>query len=634
MGREPRSRKSDIISGLTGLLIFVERYDHIPSALALAKTRKDAQLLALSPAVMAALDEAGVAYVVPESYVDRDSLYRLGYGNYERVERLGDWLEDKLPLLPERLRLNVFRLYFYQIKIHLDTLSLRVQEISAVLSSERPKGVAVFAHADPSIWAEAGGIHFMTFDGPIYAALAPLVAAGFATPIETAPTSAASGTSDESRRVSTFKTGARLLKHALQLLPSAFAAAAGRPSLWQWGELTHDVPAVAALLDDEFATWRWGNALAGPLGGLIDAALGESLTPEETAALEKFWNSVEAELGGQSSFKCGELSFFPLIKPVLRRLLTRDLPRAARFHGALRRLIRTAKPRAAFGVSTPHPGNNLAAWALRAEGVPVIYMQEGGLYGYCDHPIHHYCELSWGDRFLSYGPGCADHLNSHRPTPRQRVEAVVAGSLRLRRLPRPAPGPRTSKDRVVMYIVSDFFHNLRLAPMGYGDRDYFSLRRRLVKALLATNARIIYKGIPGGLQRDALKPLLDRHPDRIEITDSPLSSVLERADSFLLDWPTTTLLEILATEKPVDVLLDRSAARPIESALPLLRRRARVFLDADSLESALRKPEGPRDEDLTDRSFLEAYGTAGAAAWNDEQFVEFFRGLAPDRGPR
>lgn len=596
-------------------LVLVERAAAVPRALELRRADPDGTvLLAVGAEAFAPLEAAGAAYATPEDHVTPAEVARRGAENYAALEDLGGRVGALLGALPEPLRLNPVHLHYYRLKVFFDSVGLRVLELAAVLRALRPREVVVLSGPDDPLWAEPGAIHFMTHDGPVYAALAPFVAAALSVPVRNEAVAAA-GRPRPQRRLRALAGGAR---RAVRLLASL--ARGARPgALWQLGDRAHDIPALWEALSRRVPGVAFENAFAGPLGGLVAARPG----PGDRAAAARFWDAAAAVLAGHPALAFGGVDCFPFVRETLRRLFTVEQLEAARLYRGLRRLVRLARPRAALTVNTPYPANVVASWALRAEGVPVVYAQEGGLYGYCETPMHHYCELSWGDHFLSYGEGCAAHVNGTRLTPRQTARAVPVGAFRLRRapvLPPPAAPPRT-----VLYAASNFHHNVRYAPLCYGEREYYRLRRAILEALLASPfEKIIYKAVPGTLAGDALRPFLERHRGRIEACDAPLGVVMGRGDRIVVDWPTTTLLEALASGRPVDVLLDAEAARPLAGALPALRRRARVHLTPAELLAALPVPDGPGPDDDT---FLAAYGTGGAAAWDEARLAEFFAAL-------
>lgn len=575
------------------------------------------RLLALSPSVINTLETAGVPFSTPEDYVDRVALYRRGRENYDLLEDLGRAIDAALGGLPAHLRLNPVFLHYYRLKVAVDAVGLRAHELAACLRALKPARLLVLADGEP-VWADADSLHLLTPDGPIYAETAPAAARtlGVELATERAPAQRRFGFRLARRLSSAAKAAAR----GLGLIAQA-AAAGGSGAVWQLGDAAHDVPEIRRALSRRLRMVSFKNALHGPLG----AALSARPKAGDALALERFWLAVEPLLAKHPLFLYSGVDCWPLLRLAIRRMFVEEQGRAGRLHEALRGLIRLCRPRAALTVNTPYPENVIASWALRAEGVPVVYVQEGGLYGYCLAQMHHYCELVWGDYFLAYGRGPAEFLNATRLTSRQRAQALPVGALRLRRLKAetPARRPTAGEPPAVMYVASHFQHALRYAPLCYGDREYFTLRRRALKALLATpGIKILYKTVPGRRKHDDLDAFLTAHRDRIEVTDDPLPRVLGRADAFVLDWPTTALLELAVTDRPIHVLCDKDVTLPIDSAQPALRRRAEVHLGLEEFLRCLSQP--PQSKPARDDGFLRDYGTG---EWDEEQLVSFFEGL-------
>lgn len=608
-------------------VVFVERAGLVPLAReALLAGNGRTVLIALSPEVMRRLDEEGAAYRVPEDFLARGALEARGLENYARLERLGDCVERLLERLPEALRLNPVRLHFYSLKVLVDTFGLRAMEAAAVIRAHPGASFEVLAYRDDPLWAGEGAIHPMEADGPIYSEAVAFAGGAMKAAVRVRLFAGGPG---RGRHPGPVKSALRSAWRLCTLLPGL---ALRRRPVWHVGDRAHDIPDLLPPLQRGLGVLSWENTLHGWPGTMLAAAFGADVDRGAEAALPGFWKEAAALMAGHDAFAFAGLDCFPPLERALERMFVRETLRAARVHAAVRRLARWRRPSSALTVNTPYPENIAAVWALRAEGVPVVFVQEGGLYGYCESPMHHFCELAWGDYFLAYGPGCSRYLNESRLSPRQNALALPVGAFRLRRLASAAPSSGAAG--TVLYAVSDFHHNVRYAPTCYGEREYYRVRKAVLEALLASPfERIIYKAVPGKLAKDPLLPLLNRHRGRVFPSEEPLLKASAAAACFVVDWPTTTLLELLCTRKPVHVLLDPVVTRPLPAGLALLRRRAAVHTDVASLAASLREA-GALGGAAADGAFLEAFGTCGPEAWDEAALTRFFAALpAPGRNP-
>jgi hypothetical protein len=94
------------------------------------------------------------------------------------------------------------------------------------------------------------------------------------------------------------------------------------------------------------------------------------------------------------------------------------------------------------------------------------------------------------------------------------------------------------------------------------------------------------------------------------ITEPPLEDLLDAADLFVNDSPTTTLLQMLTTDRPILVL--SNGAMVIESeALPHLRNSVFYGESPDELEVELRRRLAALDfaDRIDDGLFLRLYGS-------------------------
>lgn len=610
-------------------LVLVERTAHVPEAIRLKQCAPTStQLLALAPGVMEALTEADVPFRIPEEFLSREALNQRGRENFSHLEHLGEWFDTVLNRLPESLRLNPVYVHFYRLKLLVDSVSLRVEELAAVFRVEKPHRIVVLTSLGDLLWAPLGDYTFITTDGPIYAGVAPLVAERFGLRVDV-------------RRVWSFTPirWGQLQQRAC----SSLLAIGGtwrwlsswwdqrwrrRPTLWQIAEPAHDIPHLVEALSTQFVIVPWGSCWVTLSRSWVLLLLTQRETPRVVSALHDIWRSHRETLSQQPVFTVAGINYFSLLEPILRHLILVGQQETGRIERLARQLIRRHRPSAALGISSIYYPNTILSLALRAEGIPVVYAQEGGLYGYCRCAMYHYCELALCDYFIAYGPGAADYLNTTRLTLRQRALALPVGAIRLQRLQASARTGGQPVRRVMYVPTADFHHNLRYAPLNYSDRQYAQLKTMVLEALLTVpGIQVIYKPIAHTLGQDALRSFLARHAGRIVVCERPLTEVLAEADAFVLDWPTTSLLEVLTTRKPVAVLLDREVTEPLEAALPLLRRRARVSVDVPSFLQDLRRGFTEVTEDLNDTAFLDAFGTGGAAAWSPAHVQAFFSSL-------
>lgn len=621
---------------MSDVLICVERASHAAAALASA-TQSGGIILALSPEVMEVLDHAGVAYRVPEDFIDSKSLHAIGRRNYEYLEELGQWTRDWLKNMQAEVAINPVHIHYYRLKLFLDSISLRVMEIAAVIRSLRPMRIIAPFDPEEKFFASLDQYEFITPEGPVYAHVVPFVAKSLSVEVELLPCSSRSLNPERSLSLSRrIRAWSRVVGDVYALLRCICDHPLGKPRSWSLGKHSHDMPHIMQS-NRRSGGYRFRDISfwARPVGKWVVGWLG--CNKADWTGLEKILtagrSSLRERLIRHPLCMAEGISFFPLIESPLYHLFSRGIVEAERCYRAAKQMARSKKVRSLLAVHTGHFRDVALTQALRDEGVPVIYAQEGGLYGYCESPMHHYMELAHGDYFLAYGPGVVSYLAATRLTGRQEARPLAVGGLRFKELRKHHGAVAESAHghtRVMYTPTTDFHHNLRYAPLTYSDREYYRMKRRVLETLVSLpNVRVTYKIPPGSAAHDTCLAFVSEHRGRITVLDEPLPAVLDKAEIFLVDWPTTVLLEVLTTAKPVLVLIDPVVCRPIPEAMALLRRRALV---SDSIESfvemarsLIKDREGTlKNIHLTDTAFLDAYGTGGEAGWTAAQLARFF----------
>jgi hypothetical protein len=607
------------------ILVLVEREEHVPEAAALlTKHGTGALLVAFSPSVIRTLRTNAIPFIIPERYISPRELSQWGLNNYDLLENLLQWAASYAEGLPDHLHLNPIAYDFYRLKLLVDSFSLRVRELISIIEKEKPDLLVVFRTDQDHVWASFESDSFIEHDGPIYAEIAPVVATTLHLKFEVQivkhfgkPTWGTPGRQ--------FRSGVRLMKTAAGFIFRAMRARGNQPVAWQFSDQSHDIPPLIKLFSKSFRVVLWENKWRYALFRRLYIARPKTEHQKDLQILEKWWKQNVEALSLHPIFQIGAFNYFPLVERAFQfRFIVGHITACEIFDAACS-LIRRHRPAIAIGISSPYYQVMAFALALKRERIPIIFAQEGGLYGYCHTPMHHYYELSVADYFFAYGPGVADRLESLRLTSRQKARVITVGARNLLRTSSRPLSSSTAKRRIMYVPTRDFHHGLRYAPVHYSDRDYCELKQRILLALIErSDVDVIYKSMPGTLAHDSALQTIKEHRDRIEVIQGPLQQVLDKADVFVLDWPTTTLLEVLCTRRPVIVLMDQDALETIDTALPMLRRRARVFLNKDDFIKELRGGSlyGSK-EDLNDSAFIDAFATGGNQAWTDEEIRTF-----------
>ena len=407
---------------------------------------------------------------------------------------------------------------------------------------------------------------------------------------------------------------------------------------------------VNGLWSDKTVLKAWGSA-----GGLVvdcrdlrRRRSGPSSAWE--SVLDRCWQQLTEDPSIRGVFTIEGIDIAAPILNRLKRLLFATLTRFAEVAAAMEEALAHLPHPVVLGSAPVNIDEVACAVVARAKGIPVVICQHGGFAGYLESPMFPYAELQLADGFLCYGEGGCREV--HRLTALQRgsegkaVQPIATGSPALDRLlarrrssPALLRASRAARARTIVYVPTALMGDWRyFSNHIYPDIWYWRLQRAVVqRCSQARHIRLIVKLDP----RDEVVNPLERwtRSRRLRhcrfIRHRPFTAFLERADLFIIDNPSTTLLEALTTQKPILVFADERFLRFYPEAAELLRRRASFSTTPDAflaeLDTMLSQPEWQPPQPLDD-AFLRAYGTEPQGV-GLPRMLEALRGLARGNRP-
>ena len=256
----------------------------------------------------------------------------------------------------------------------------------------------------------------------------------------------------------------------------------------------------------------------------------------------------------------------------------------------------------------------------RSLKIPVVTYQEGGGAGYLDWPMFN-LDMNLSDYFLVYGNGVK---NSHYITGEAQV--VPVGSIHLANIERHTK-VKLMPQRCVIYVVLDIFKTgtWQHYPYngGFFSQAYLHQLKILDTLKQFRTITFVLKTIKG---RELLyKRFADNDP--IQIVTKPLTSVLNEASAFILDFPSTVLQECLLTDKPIALLYNPDCIKFESNALKSLSERVRISSNPDEFHeviSSLIKDVKSGTRMTGEHEFLKDYCLMDNTSKNLENFFNKF----------
>ena len=202
--------------------------------------------------------------------------------------------------------------------------------------------------------------------------------------------------------------------------------------------------------------------------------------------------------------------------------------------------------------------------AARASGVPMASFQHGGAFGYMHSDWIALSDLR-ADLYVAYGVDGSKYLEGLAKSRGLPAKACGIGWSRGAALARALNEPSQSKEpqrpsksragsegrRVITYVPTGLGGERRHGPdHGYHDTEYCLEQVRVIEALMKVPDAIVnVKLHPKDSTSNPLGRWVERlGDDRVHaLVGGRLPDVLKRTDVVVLDCPTTTLLEVMAT---------------------------------------------------------------------------------------
>uniref|UniRef100_I2Q7L9 Uncharacterized protein n=1 Tax=Desulfovibrio sp. U5L TaxID=596152 RepID=I2Q7L9_9BACT len=609
-------------------------------------------IVAVTPLAFELAREAGLTVRALEDFCAWERLCAAGDHNNALADALcaaaDAVLATTVPNHPHR-ELVSFEAFFHPIKGLLDSLIGRLLPLLGALRSLRPARVACFA-APP--YAVAGPELLDKPSAGLTTRLLPLAAQalkfetcildGGDDPELAAPPPPPPPLRPQGPEISLEQALVELGRSLDDLPPSAPPP----------GPVLFAEPGLDGFLSGVIETWQtaeWGSvrspwellAWNGDLSGVRKAA--------EVAAIavgRAVWEGMAASPRVRELLHLEGVDLFSLAEPQLRLLARDHLPLL--FVQAAQADRTLAGQRGAVlvlgGMVFKH---HVLARAAARHGATVVSCHKGGYLGFSCLPMHERYEFAEADYYACNGSGAARTFQSPPPQAhwragRKRGRPVPLGGAWLEDMVRQRTGTRPTLDPAdprptVVYIMSAFLGDNTY--LGYVFQPDFWLQRlqfEMVKFFEGfPDIRFLFK--PPLWDRypqilGSLEKFLDRRrPKNVSILapNAPLRNILDRYHAFVVDTPSTPLLELAASDRPFLAYLDRrffkvvhEAAKALTKRAPLARNRKELFC---LMETFFRERPWERPMPVDD-TFLNLFGTGDPGA--TRRTAAFLRSLA------
>jgi hypothetical protein len=626
---------------------------------------RDLQIVAVTPEVDCLALSGRQPSLCIEDFYYWDYINMLGQENMDIAEQACDEVDLVLREAIGRMPgfdLLSFRALFHPFKGFLDGITLRLAPVEAVFKYIQPSWVVCFPQSEYVI----KGANLL--DKPtlsLTSRIVPWVAQAQNCRVDWLSDAGINKDADTTSRnpqhgqVRDFNREKRFIEDQINILHEVLKRyqykvqnPSGKPSLFSNEGLDHFTARILHC---------WQNHYGGAvfdITTLYTGRAGEDAKVIETSLNEigqLLWSRIDQTQSIRQIFKTVGVDYYPLVSSFLNILITKEIPRLLFAAAIVQRNFSQLK-NAVVMTGGMMDINSVIGKACSKYNVPMVSTHRGGFLGYCLTPFHERYELADADFYLCGGPGAAGTFAAPSPMARWRPERkrarpVVTGSawvdelVTRYRTAKPCSAEQMTADqklpkrKTIMYVMSALLgDNCYIGYIFHPEIWLWRFQYELINLLSrCPDIDVILK-----------PPMSDRYPQitnpvfdwlkvqdfkniRVYPEDTALEKIMDMADAFIVDSPSTPLWPLVSSEKPFAAYIDRTFFKLVPQAAVMLKKRA-VFADnrdefLEKLWAFLQKPDWTLEQPVNDE-FLHHYGTYLNDGNSDKRVTEFLFQLA------
>jgi len=540
------------------LMAVVEYKCQVSAALAYSSGYKKPCFYACTVAVAEALREAGATVYVSTDFTDDAALQRYGETSYQLVEQLCANLDDLLAKQNDEIMekdIRPFSMEHYRMKNVCDGAVVRLAELLDALQSLKPQSVLAFVDEKTEPLGLDVGEDFTFLYGNDIARIceqleiASILVHG-SRPRQHAYPKPLNGL----QRLFRFIKHHGVRKTSARIFGLLKAKVAGKKQ--GKGILVLQPIVLDEALVPYVPIWRWRGA-GQPIVGA--SGLGVPVGEDMSMSIARPAFGEDRQIREFFSFR--GIDWFDYAETHLDAFLDHELPECLANCRAADEAFRTLSVGAVTATNLGADSflRHVAARARKAS-VPVVVLQHGAI-GFQREFSYHYQEFRYCSHYLIYAPGCSTHFTNPLPV---ELEHKTVGSPSLDFASRPAMskadvcrryGLDTKKPLVIFPSVVHAWRNRQLVMATENEFRHTEIQSAIMKALLVDpNVQIIVKGNMGDTADDmpVVYKFRSQYSERVRcVTDLPFVAFLDAADCFVMDMPSTMLLEAMTRDRRV-----------------------------------------------------------------------------------
>ena len=419
------------------------------------------------------------------------------------------------------------------------------------------------------------------------------------------------------------------------------AIAIGRSNYWAnlfpltvgWQNIGGNVNSIAAAMSDyKFVTAD------------IDGNTSLKTFGVTTTALDRFWDELSAKPEFIGWFEHDGINYSSVIMAWLKQLICFNLPNCVIASEIIEKKLRQCGASAFLTPSVVHVLECAALLACRRLGIKICSVQHGAM-GYFKAPVLEYTDYRGMDYAFVSGEGVSDFFKKEfcLDSDEGKARPIAIGTLELHNLfneqrsrLRLSPGTK----RRILYIPTHFMPNFDYYGWNrYPNIWYSRLQRRIANIISQyPEVTMFFKNYPAETIEDPLRIYVkDEGINNIEFLPNyyDMLRYIDEVDLFIIDFPTTSLLKMLCTRKPIIAYYNPKYFRMDQHARIILSKRVELCLKEEEFEGKIleycSRQNWPELKDPDD-TFLIHYGICNSCIDPRKQVVKHFMSTSVELG--
>lgn len=600
-------------------LFLVEHYTHVKNLLRM-NMRDKGEWIALGPGAMAAFREEGILYKIPEDFYSNEEMGALCLAHHDKLEKFCNYIDEHLNNKHPELKkwgIRPFLFHMFPLTMLIDSMVSRIFQLRNILNAY--PGCKVWVYRTPYYLWGMFDIDFSNREA-LWGHIFSLPGWDHEVKFLEEPKAIMAAFSLRKTLVKIKNSLFQITKEFIKSFPSlnnivfniksgAFKRLASWPrrnrgtfmlvhgGIYDWKHT------LSLLQEKGYGTFFANNRLFKPK------------TPNKgKVSTEHLENLIKSEAGLMSVFEVCGISFYPLLKERLAWVFEGSFSGYKSIIPRFEKIIRDYNIKAIFTANTPTFMAHAQKQIARYFQVPVIHWQHGFMFAKNGRitQLNEFNDMMTSDVVFTFGEESARAHELH--IDKFPAKVISIGSSSLDKIWEKNKKIKEKFKKTILYVTTNYSHNWWYNGFYPPFSDRYLLKDQLM--ILELLRQMTYKyntRVTVKLPKESAfnSRFIDEFSSsfRMVVDEASFVELMDKNHIIIIDSPTTTTLEAVATKKPVFVLMKHVGYS--DSARKALERRAICTDTSHGLIGVVERylDHGAYHADVNNDEFLRLWGT-------------------------